>query len=39
MASGAVSGAAIDTVEDRVERFERARHPQVRQDLPQPVAT
>lgn len=29
--------AAIDTLEDRIERFERARHPQVGEDLPQPV--
>src|SRR5690606_3288457 len=30
--------AAVDIVEDRIERFERAGHPQVGEDVPKPIA-
>ena len=36
---GAVSVAAIDAVEDLIEGFERARHAQVGEHVPQAVAT
>jgi hypothetical protein len=31
--------AAVDPLEDRVERFEAAGHPQVREHVPQTIAT
>jgi hypothetical protein len=36
---GAREGAAIDALEHRIQRFEGPRHPQVREDVPQAVAS